>query len=89
MNKVIDKGFRSCHFVSTIVKHPVCSIEKQCMCLVMLVSLVDWTVVLRIHYSIFYSLQNFLTVIQQNTDKHFISCFRLCVRQTASTVSTC
>jgi len=23
MNKVIDKGFRSCHFVSTIVKHPV------------------------------------------------------------------
>ena len=25
MNKVIDKGFRSCRFVSTIVKHPVCS----------------------------------------------------------------
>jgi len=24
MNKVIDKGFRSCRFVSTIVKHPVC-----------------------------------------------------------------
>jgi len=23
MNKVIDKGFRSCCFVSTIVKHPV------------------------------------------------------------------
>jgi len=23
MNKVIDKGFRSCRFVSTIVKHPV------------------------------------------------------------------
>jgi len=23
MNKVIDKGFRSCLFVSTIVKHPV------------------------------------------------------------------
>jgi len=23
MNKVIDKGFRSCGFVSTIVKHPV------------------------------------------------------------------
>jgi len=22
MNKVIDKGFRSCRFVSTIVKHP-------------------------------------------------------------------
>jgi len=22
-NKVIDKGFRSCRFVSTIVKHPV------------------------------------------------------------------
>ena len=28
MNKVIDKGFRSCRFVSTIVKHPVyrCSV---------------------------------------------------------------
>jgi len=23
MNKAIDKGFRSCRFVSTIVKHPV------------------------------------------------------------------
>jgi len=23
MNKVIDKGFRSCRFVSTIVKRPV------------------------------------------------------------------
>jgi len=23
MNKVIDKGFRSCRFVSTIVKHPI------------------------------------------------------------------
>jgi len=23
MNQVIDKGFRSCRFVSTIVKHPV------------------------------------------------------------------
>jgi len=23
MNKVIDKGFRCCRFVSTIVKHPV------------------------------------------------------------------
>jgi len=23
MNKVIDKDFRSCRFVSTIVKHPV------------------------------------------------------------------
>jgi len=23
MNKVIDKGFRSCRFVSTIVKYPV------------------------------------------------------------------
>jgi len=23
MNKVIDKGFRSCRYVSTIVKHPV------------------------------------------------------------------
>jgi len=23
MNKVIDKSFRSCRFVSTIVKHPV------------------------------------------------------------------
>jgi len=23
MNKVIDKGFRSCRFVSTIMKHPV------------------------------------------------------------------
>jgi len=23
MNKVIDKRFRSCRFVSTIVKHPV------------------------------------------------------------------
>jgi len=29
MNKVIDKGFRSCLFVSTIVKHPVhgCKIQ--------------------------------------------------------------
>jgi len=27
MNKVIDKGFRSCRFVSTIVKHPVCSLN--------------------------------------------------------------
>jgi len=25
MNKFIDKGFRSCRFVSTIVKHPVLS----------------------------------------------------------------
>jgi len=24
MNKAIDNGFRSCRFVSTIVKHPVC-----------------------------------------------------------------
>jgi len=23
MNKIIDKGFRSCRFASTIVKHPV------------------------------------------------------------------
>jgi len=23
MNKAIDKGFRTCRFVSTIVKHPV------------------------------------------------------------------
>jgi len=23
MNNIIDKGFRSCRFVSTIVKHPV------------------------------------------------------------------
>jgi len=23
MNKVIDKGFRICRFISTIVKHPV------------------------------------------------------------------
>jgi len=28
MHKVIDKGFRSCHFVSTIVKHPVLIIAK-------------------------------------------------------------
>jgi len=31
MNKVIDKGFRSCRFVSTIVKHPCmqgCSANK-------------------------------------------------------------
>jgi len=27
MNKVIDKGFRSCRFVSTIVKHPVFTME--------------------------------------------------------------
>jgi len=27
MNKVIDKGFRSCRFVSTIVKHPVLYIQ--------------------------------------------------------------
>jgi len=26
MNKVIDKGFRSCRFVSTIVKHPVLTV---------------------------------------------------------------
>jgi len=36
MNKVIDKGFRSCHFVSTIVKHPVYQqyfpIEALCCC---------------------------------------------------------
>jgi len=25
MNKVIDKGFRSCRFVSTFVKHPICN----------------------------------------------------------------
>jgi len=31
MNKVIDKGFRSCRFVSTIVKHPVkaCEIKNS------------------------------------------------------------
>jgi len=28
MNKVIDKGFRSCRFVSTIVKHPVCTLYQ-------------------------------------------------------------
>jgi len=28
MNKVIDKGFRSCRFVSTIVKHPVPLVSK-------------------------------------------------------------
>jgi len=27
MIKVIDKGFRSCRFVSTIVKHPVQSMN--------------------------------------------------------------
>jgi len=36
MNKVIDKGFRSCRFVSTIVKHPVHymnkMIEVKCIC---------------------------------------------------------
>jgi len=30
MNKVIDKGFRSCRFVSTIVKHPVCCGAVRC-----------------------------------------------------------
>jgi len=30
MNKVIDKGFRSCRFVSTIVKHPVCCGTVRC-----------------------------------------------------------
>ena len=29
MNKVIDKGFRSCRFVSTIVKHPVHLVESR------------------------------------------------------------
>jgi len=29
MNKVIDKGFRSCRFVSTIVKHPVFTMKMQ------------------------------------------------------------
>jgi len=29
MNKVIDKGFRSCRFVSTIVKHPVYTVSVQ------------------------------------------------------------
>jgi len=29
MNKVIDKGFRSCRFVSTIVKHPVCVAARE------------------------------------------------------------
>jgi len=29
MNKVIDKGFRSCRFVSTIVKHPVLVLATQ------------------------------------------------------------
>jgi len=29
MNKVIDKGFRSCRFVSTIVKHPAKCFEEQ------------------------------------------------------------
>jgi len=34
MNKVIDKGFRSCRFVSTIVKHPVhqACIYVRCGC---------------------------------------------------------
>jgi len=33
MNKVIDKGFRSCRFISTIVKYPVfvCSLLLRCM----------------------------------------------------------
>jgi len=31
MNKVIDKGFRSCRFVSTIVKHPVYATRNLCM----------------------------------------------------------
>ena len=35
MNKVIDKGFRNCRFVSTIVKHPVfrksyTNIKRKC-----------------------------------------------------------
>jgi len=29
MNKVIDKGFRSCRFVSTIVKHPVLGMPEE------------------------------------------------------------
>jgi len=29
MNKVIDKGFRSCRFVSTIVKHPPASFHES------------------------------------------------------------
>ena len=29
MNKVIDKGFRSCRFVSTIVKHPVSGVSVR------------------------------------------------------------
>jgi len=31
MNKVIDIGFRSCRFVSTIVKHPVFSNKLMIM----------------------------------------------------------
>jgi len=34
MNKVIDKGFRSCRFVSTIVKHPVQENRLTCNVLV-------------------------------------------------------
>jgi len=30
MNKVIDKGFRSCRFVSTIVKHHVYIAFDKC-----------------------------------------------------------
>jgi len=33
MNKVIDKGFRSYRFVSTIVKHPVYTTHVQKCCL--------------------------------------------------------
>jgi len=32
MNKVIDKGFRSCRFVSTIVKHPVLQFYRPPVC---------------------------------------------------------
>jgi len=33
MNKVIDKGFRSCRFVSTIVKHPVVLTDTGYFCI--------------------------------------------------------
>jgi len=43
MNKIIDKGFRSCRFVSTIVKHPVLGKQRSftftiALCLIKLLS---------------------------------------------------
>jgi len=56
MNNVIDKGFRSCRFVSTIVKHPVhkdkaqvCSFEEHPCCNTRISRQMKWCSPLRPH----------------------------------------